>query len=207
MRHLPILLLAACSAAPLAPLPPESLRAGLASTLLDDLSAPNAMGLLDSIGVLAPTTGLVRMLHGDTSCQPAHGVNPYVHLPRNVPTVGEQFIILFTTRHGGNGPNDPAWLLCSHRPIDAAVPFGPYGMPGCQILVQPDSTLYCAPGNWRNGMLSRERGEIRFTWTPAAWAAGTPLFMQLLVAAPGENRGGFLVSPGVEIVVGSAREQ
>ena len=206
MRYLPLLLLAACAAAPLAvPEPPEIIRSGLGSSLLDDLDAPSAMGLLDSIGVLAPTAGLVRILHGNTACQPKGGVNPYVHLPSRMPCAGEEFTVLFVTRHGGNGPDVPAWLMMAHRPIEAPVPFGPYGLPGCQLLVQPDASILCVPGEWRSGLLSRNRGQIRFTWTPPAWTVGTSLFMQLLVSAPGDNKGGFLVSPGVEVIVGSPR--
>ena len=72
------------------------------------------------------------------------------------------------------------------------------------MIMRPGQQLLL-PGNWQRGLLAREGGQIRFTWTPPAWTVGAELYLQLVVAAPGENKGGFLASPAVEIVVGSPR--
>lgn len=203
MRYLSLALLAACSSAPTLPAPLLGAADGIR---MGDLESPGPRGVLSALGVLAPSTGLVRMLHGNTACQSEGGVNPYVSLPRNIPTAGEQFTILFVTRHGHPAPPDaPAWLVMSHEPFDKPIPFGPYGMPGCQLLVRADNVQFLLPGSWHKDLIYREGGQIRFTWTPPAWVAGTSLFLQLLVSAPGQNKAGMLASPAVEIVVGSPR--
>ena len=75
------------------------------------------------------------------------------------------------------------------EPID----FTPYGMPGCWALVNPDMVV-SVPASGSTGMVMRERGDgrILFRWTPDAGMQGQSMFLQLLVARPGQTPSGWV---------------
>jgi hypothetical protein len=91
-------------------------------------------------------------------------------------------------------------VLPSHPPR----PFAPFGTPGCWLLVELDSVVAVQTTRDPGGIVWRDGGHVLFRWTPTPADVGTELRMQLVVAAPGENEAGWLISPAVEIVVGSA---
>lgn len=201
--------LVGCTTPPKGPLPgplasqlPGSLAAAQERDLGEALAGRFALRSLD----IEPVQGLVRDLHGRTACDPIGGVNPYVHLPLATPTAGELVSILFVTRHGGvpPPPSEACWMVWSFTPLATPVDFSSFGMPGCQLLVRPDN-IDSVPVGSASGVLRRDGGMVWFEWLPPTWSTGTHLFLQLLVAAPGETSSGFLSSHAVEVIVGSPR--
>lgn len=202
-----VLLLCACAGRPVEPAGTSVLPAPLAAAptrdLAQDLAAPSLRGLLANLDVLPTTTGLVRMLHGPTACAPKGGVNPYVVLPDRMPRVGERLELRFVTRHGGNAPSTNCWLISSFRPMPAPIDWTQFGLRGCWQLVNAEGVLLVPTAATPGGVVWRDRGDVWFGWTPPVGATGTRLWLQLLVASPAD-KGGFLLSPAVEITVGSA---
>lgn len=185
-------------------LPAPLQAAARADDLRPMLTAPTLRGLLSAIDAAPATTGAVRLLTGPTSCRPAGGVLPYPVLPRQIPRVGQEVAITWTTRACTipPPPPDPCWIVASFRPA-APVDFGPFGSPGCWLLVQPDQLVAVPATRPAGGMLWRDGGTVFFRWTPAPRDAGTSLLLQMIVLAPGETRSGWMVSPAVEVIVGS----
>ena len=152
-----------------------------------------------------PTEGRYIEHHGSTACQAKSGINPYLWVPRNaVPRVGDTVEVVFTTRACEPYPAEDAFVVFGFTKLDHEIDFTPFGMPGCQLLIQPDSLVF-VPSSGLTGIISRSKGSgrITFSWVPPAGSAGLRLFMQLLVAAPGETTSGFLSSHAVEVRVGS----
>lgn len=199
MRLLALMLLAACTAAPELP---ELLPQPTARSLDQLVAAPSLRSLAAGLDVAPRTSGLARVVHGKTACKPRSGVNPLPVLPRKPPRVGELLAVTWSTRTGGAPPSAPCWLIASfvgeQRPID----FSAFGMPGCWLLVNPDQVL--AVPTAAGGMVVRDGGHVLLRWIPPQSAAGMHFYLQLLVAAPGENTAGWLVAPAVEIIIGSA---
>ena len=190
-----LIVLVACTAAPQDPPAAPSLP-----TRLRIETAP--VGLLAAV-VPVPIVGTVRLLPAPAACRPAHGVNPLPVLPREIPVVGREVAITWATRAGGipQPPDVPCWLIASFsgpEPVD----FSSFGAPGCWVLPKPEQVV--AVPHAATGTVRQDGGHVLFRWTPPAWATGTQIMLQLVVAAPGENRVGLLVSPAVEIIVGSA---
>ncbi len=204
-RHpaLILALLAACSASPApAPAPISGARAVRAEDALSPPVVAYAAALLEDGG---RRYGVIREVLTKTCCRPRSGVNPLVVLPKGEPVVGAPVKILWTTRACAPYPADMAWLVVSHAAPRQQVDFSGFGMPGCWLAVNPDE-IVAIPGNVTTlGMVRREagRGEILLDWTPPSAMAGRSVWMQLLVAAPGENAAGFLSSTAIEIILGS----
>ena len=201
-----IWLLGGCSSPPQGNPPPP--LAGVKQRTMEAVIGEPGVSLEAVISVVTPPRSLLHLVFGPTACKPIGGVNPYAFLPPDrFPAVGKELQIGFGTTACPPRPAWNAWLLVATRPIAAAVNFTPYGMSGCQLLVQPDN-LVPVPASGATGLVRREAGsgEILLVWTPPALAAGMHVWLQLLVAAPGQNTAGFLFSPAVEVVVGSASQ-
>lgn len=161
-------------------------------------------GALRALRVAPKVVGVVRALHQPTSCLPRGGINPYVWPMREQPRVGWPVTVLFTSLALRPYPNQPMWIIWSLRPPGSDLPLAmeAFGMPGCMLAVNPDNVTEVAAGD--EGIFSRgDEGAVLFNWTPPAWAAGTRLWAQLLVYAPGETPHGYLLSHGIEILIGS----
>lgn len=146
--------------------------------------------------------GHIRYVFGATCCNPVGGVNPYVHLPARPPRVGEELVVVFVSRHGWPAPPDvPMWLIVSQTAIQE--PLERFGLGSCMLLVKPDTVVAVPAG--QHGVLTRRSGEgwVEFRWVPPPWSAGARFFAQLLVSSP-DDRGGYLLSPAVDILIGSA---
>ena len=138
-----------------------------------------------------PEPAIAREVYAPTACQARGGVNPMVFLPRaKRPIVGREFSVVFASRGVAPRPNDLCVLVQSLRPA-VPIDFSPYGFPGCWLLVNLDTTL----------VLPTEGGLATWRWTPTI--PGVHLWLQLLVFAPGENAGGIIASPAVEIITGA----
>lgn len=204
MRYLLPLLLTACAWS----LPPSVVEATRPSVLLatpirDGLKIETAPVGLAAAVLPVTVTGTIRFLLAPAACRPVHGVNPFPVLPREIPRVGREVAVTWATRACTLPPPPPAacWLVVSYRdpvPVD----FSPFGAPGCWLMAALDQVV--AVPTQTGSLVWRDGGYVLFRWTPPAWAAGTRMILQLLVSAPGENAAGWLVSPAVELIVGSA---
>ncbi|MEO6596456.1 MAG: hypothetical protein ABIP94_17025 [Planctomycetota bacterium] len=150
-----------------------------------------------------PVRGNMRIVHGPTSCTPAGGVNPGIRPMWSEPRVGQQLRITWTTRACPfpAPPDDLALLILSLSPYASPVLLAPAG---CSLLINPEYVML--PSYSPNAMLRREagRGIIMLDWTPDSGWVGRSLWSQLLVFAPNENAAGYLMSPALELVIGSA---
>ncbi len=89
-------------------------------------------------------------------------------------------------------------LLVSTRPLQAPVALGP-AAPGCLLWVHPDYVL--VPGTLLT--YTPATGLVRLAWTPPAELIGATFYTQLVVARPGANSLGHLLSAPVAFSVGS----
>jgi len=138
-----------------------------------------------------------------TVCQSIGGVNPMVWTPLTEPRVGQQVVAEWTTRACQPFPADMAWMIVSYRPQSNPVDFLWFGMPGCWLMVNLDQIIPISTGT--NSLFSRgvDSGEIYLDFIPPTDMAGRSMWLQLLVAAPGENTVGFLASAALQIDFGS----
>lgn len=120
------------------------------------------------------------------------------------PIVGQEFRVIFWTCSMPDANDDAAvWIAVGH---EASAPVRLPVLSDCWALVAPDAQIPVgiAPG-WQ-GSLRREpgaSGRIELRWTPSAAAAGSKVYLQLLVFKPGVTATGFDVSTGVELTVGT----
>ncbi|HEX5053480.1 MAG TPA: hypothetical protein VFZ65_17005 [Planctomycetota bacterium] len=153
--------------------------------------------------VTDPVRGNIRIVHGPTSCQPQHGVNPGIRPQWQEPRVGREIRIVWTTRACTMPPppEDLALLIVSLSALPTAMPLA---ASGCSLLITPEYVML--PSFSPNAVLQREpgRGIISLNWTPDAGWVGRSLWSQLVVFAPGENSAGYLMSPALELYIGSA---
>ena len=197
--------LAACSAPapfPIFPLPPwlqstpatfESMQPTTLAALLTD--AP------------VSTAGWSRVVHGPTACV-GIGTNPEVLVdPPREPRAGQPWRVHWSTRSGTTAmPVEATVLLVSLLPTVQQVDLGPYGALGCWLLVNRDYALtptwqLVSPGP--NDPFFQQGGEIFWVQVLPASFAGITLRCQLVVRAIGANAAGYLLSPMLEVHVGS----
>lgn len=120
------------------------------------------------------------------------------------PVVGREFRVTFWTCALPEAVDDAAaWIAVGHTP---STPVQLPALAGCWAMVAPEAQIPVgiAPG-WQ-GALRREpatSGRIDLRWTPSPAAAGSRVYLQLLVFRPGITPTGFDVSAGVELTVGS----
>lgn len=200
-------MIAACSGGPQPGInPPHPFPAAIERTdLRGMLSTPSLQGVAAVLGLAQSSAGTVRLITGPTACQSRGGTLPYPVIPAQVPTVGREIQVTWATRACPIPPPPSAacWIVASFRPIHP-VSFAAFGTPGCWLLVELDSVVAVQTTRDPGGIVWRDGGHVLFRWTPTPADVGTELRMQLVVAAPGENEAGWLISPAVEIVVGSA---
>ena len=189
----------------------------LAAVTLDDVSAAMRAEVSPTEGMAAAlgldgapaVVGRVRAIYGPTACRPAGGVNPYVWAWPSWPVAGQVTTVRGTSRATliPDAPSTMMWWVIGYHRAASPIDWSPYGLPGCRLLIgdpmlvlihdQPELEMTRGWAVWRRG------GQAWMRWRPPSWFVRHQLYVQLLVAAPGENRGGFLVSQGVELDVGS----
>jgi hypothetical protein len=151
-----------------------------------------------------PVSPGYRTFGGPTSCMPLHGVNPFLATSQPGPVANEPFTMVFWTR-ALVVPEDTSmcWIVIGHQPF-TPTDFSSWGMPGCWLLVSPDSFVQC-PVGINDGFITRtpsHPGRVALRWTPTTADVGRKVWMQFLVSAPGENMFGLLASHAVELQVG-----
>lgn len=85
------------------------------------------------------------------------------------------------------------------RPTDLT----PFGYPGCALWAPLDPKRYFTLIPNKGGLLTNEAGRVDLRWTPGPEFRGRKVYTQLAVYSPGSNVQGWLLSPGLEIWVGS----
>lgn len=152
--------------------------------------------------------GNVRRIEPRTACEASIPL-PYIIYADASPKVGVEWQCLFVTSVSTQPPEPDwfMWLVLSTHPPSADLPIQIAGLPGCDLLINPDQLISVPPGFEAppGSLLTREagRGRLKLRWTPAGGMAGQKVWMQLLVHAPGRSPGGFLVSFAIEITVGN----
>lgn len=209
---LPVLLLitgaaywAACTATPPVPtLPPDPLAAALsrAPSPVDVLNENAAASVMAATLGPAPAPTLVGRVHivgGESACAGPGNPLPWIGTPR--PKAGSVMAIDWTTAPTTPPalPPLPAALLVSLDTPFQPLRLDPWGATGCWLLVAPQWTIVPQPGTW----FTQEGGRLRLRWTPDAWTVGRVWRMQLVVDGVQGAPSGRLVSPMVELVVGS----
>ena len=150
----------------------------------------------------SPVWGRARMLHPKSHCHvppfaPGGPGIPYFEVG-GLPRVDEFFLVQWSTKPTvpSSPPAWPAALLVS--PVLLDTPLDAFGAPGCHLQLRPDMLLL--PGS--NVML-QSGGLTFFGWVPPASQLGLHFYAQLLVAAPGVNAAGLVVSPALQIEIGN----
>lgn len=179
------------------PIPsPNSVQATRAE---DAFSAPLMRVLLAPLAAPSGVPGYIR-LFARSPCHTADGVLPYVYPRWRTPRAGTEIAVDWVTRACRPFPDELMLLAVSFRPAEPGpADLSPWGHTGCWLLVNPDFLILPGPGS----ILSRdEPGRMSLRWTPGLEWIGQTVFAQALVAtAAGPN--GWLVSPGIEIRIGS----
>lgn len=200
MRAALVFLLVGCSAAPsgfpvparVAEMPRATAVSRWAGTHAVTLAAPSKFGRV----------GRARIIR--SGCRPADPVmgSPVV-IVDGFPTAGRPFRVLWTVNPTAPYDADrPAMLLVSIGPAES-VRLDPVGMPGCVLSVgtSPDRLFSVLP---RVGTpLTQDGGRVWLHWTPPAEFAGLEVRLQLAVVSPGQTDTGWLLSPAVELWIGS----
>jgi hypothetical protein len=169
--------------------PPRSPFEGRQATIEEALAPPLGKTLLALALEPEPVQGFYREIYGRTSCR------------------GWQCLFVTTVSSTPPEPDWLVWIVMSTRPPAPDLPFelSPIGLPGCQLLVNPELLISTPAAGAPGELLTRAegRGQILFRWTPPPGMGGSRLWMQLLVAAPGKSPGGFLMSHAIELIVGT----
>jgi hypothetical protein len=188
--------------------PPRSPFEGRQATIEEALAPPLGKTLLALALEPEPVQGFYREIYGRTSCRGSIPL-PYLIPATRPPRVGQEWQCLFVTTVSSTPPEPDwlVWIVMSTRPPAPDLPFelSPIGLPGCQLLVNPELLISTPAASAPGELLTRAegRGQILFRWTPPPGMGGSRLWMQLLVAAPGKSPGGFLMSHAIELIVGT----
>lgn len=175
---------------------------------MESVLTPTVFDAVASLAtVVAPNEGRIWATYGLTACHPAGGVNPYIWIPRDPthPHVGDEVQLLFTTRALRPFPVEDMYLVWSNKLLDQSIDFTPFGMPGCQMLIDPQLIVRIPADQDMSGMVTHSAwtGEALLRWTAPPWSAGMRLYVQMLTLSPGETPAGYISSHCVEVVVGS----
>jgi|SRR5687768_15018451 len=104
------------------------------------------------------------------------------------------------------GAKNAMWIVAATTTLERPLDLTHLGMPGCHLELPLENVTLLLPGAGTVGACKRVEGvvdTVEFTWTPTADHVGRRLFLQGIVAAPGENTAGLLVTDAVELLVGS----
>ena len=196
------LLFVACNsptpAAPASPFPP-SIEPSRAEDVLGPSLLHAAAAMLGT-DATPDIRGVVRLLYGPTGCAAVSdgqgiGIRVAPYEPRASRIIAIDWTTTACTQPAP--PTRTVSLIVSLRPPSAIYQIG---SGGCWLLVNPDYVLVPTP----TGILTQQGGWLNLRWTPTPDWAGRSVWAQCLVAAPGEAVQGHMLSPAVEIQVGSA---
>ncbi len=205
MKRLALFLLAACGAAPTTPSPvpiePDPLAQAAASTPLAAEDVLNRTAFARRLAFAAAPTnvrGLIRYRYQGSLCVTDESALPFVYPDWREPHAGKPVSIDWTTRAARPFPDELLILAISFRDT-APVELSPWGHFGCWMTQQPDYLVAPGPGS----IVSRdEPGRVSLRWTPGDEWIGVSIYVQGLVLTEA-GPAGWLVTPGLEIIVGS----
>lgn len=170
-----------------------------ASVAFDDPVEHGAVAFAAMLGAATPqVVGRARVVYPRTACWSPTG-NPLVRVRTAQPKAGAVVAVDWSTVPT-TPPAAPGYVCALFVSLAPSEPLalGPWGAPGCWLLVPPQFVVLPQPGSW----FTQEGGELRLRWTPEPWTVGRLWRLQLLVDAPGAPSGR-LLSPAVELVVGN----
>ena len=219
MKPIAILLLSvACSAptktAPALVIPTTFQKA-------EDVLGPTWTGraLTTFAALLGPpprVTGSILMPMSTKACtSPLLSVLPYVTWTHKEPRVGEVVEVEWQTLALGAPRDWPAVVLCSKGGTSRVHPSG-IRVDGIEIgdlgtlFVDPGRAQWLHPGG-EGAMLSRrpeDAGRIRLRWVPTPEQVGEVWYFHLVCFGlhPAIHPSGMLLSPGLRVEIGSARQ-
>lgn len=177
-------------------------------TTIESVLTPTIANAVASVATLiAPNEGRIWAIYGKSVCHPIGGVNPYIWIPGDPthPHVGDEVKLLFTTRALRPFPVEDMYLVWSNKLLDDSIDFTPFGMPGCQMLIDPQLIVRIPADQDMSGMVTHGAGtgEALLRWTAPPWSAGMRLYVQMLTLSPGETPAGYIGSHCVEVLIGS----
>lgn len=210
-RRLFVLLALYAVVACVAPTPPLPSLVQQASQRFPE-APPVAAAVLEGDGATAPSdkfgkAGRYRVLHAASACEnPLRQGAPLVWPDRSAPpTVGEPTRVQWTATPSAPFVDTPQAVLLVSFGRREPILLTDAGYPGCWLHVDPDPrnlfTIMPAAGS----TLTHDGGRIWLHWTPPAALAGVEIVAQLIIATPGANPGGWLLSPGLEMWIGSGQ--
>jgi hypothetical protein len=168
---------------------------------------PISQAIASIATLVAPNVGRIWAIYGKSVCHPVGGVNPYIWIPNDPthPIVGDEVKLLFTTRALRPFPVEDMYLVWSNKLLDDSIDFTPFGMPGCQMLIDPQLIVRIPADQDMSGMVTHAAGtgEALLKWTAPPWSAGMRLYVQMLTLSPGETPAGYIGSHCVEVLIGS----
>lgn len=190
----PVIILTACVATPdPVPLPPPFGQQADAQALLQPRTAAATTN---------DTHAGFRILGSNCHSQiPGQG-NPLVHCYKR-PIAGQPLEIAWTVNPTPPyETNRPAWLLVwfdEANPTDLTT----FGYDNCTLWgpLNPKRMHALLPA--AGSILTQQGGTVRLNWTPPGAWVGKRTFCQLAVASPGANAKGWLLSPALQLQIGS----
>lgn len=215
MSRLLFLLLAACASQHDAMVGTEDVRpilaAALASSDVPSSAVPALAALANAEGVPGDAN-LVSWLRPGRwrfqRCQTVNAAAPLIWVPKGteVKAGTPVKVILAEGYRDVRAPRRAMWMVLSTTTLPEPIDLTGTGMPGCWLELPLDNVVLMMPGTAKVGHCTRINGivdRVEFEWTPGADHVGQRVFCQGVVAAPGENAAGLLVTDAVELVVGS----
>lgn len=141
--------------------------------------------------------GVVRVVQPPTRCRSGTHAVP-VPIVSTLPVVGKPFTVTWAIEWMQPRTTRLVAVLTSTRPLAAPVSLGPSG---CWLMVHPDFVMVPQA----NTMLTYTgpAGALTMSLVPPAALNGTTFYMQALVAIPGVNDLGHVLSPRLEVEIGT----
>lgn len=182
-----LLLTSGCTGRP--DVPPAPIAPPLGALAVEHVPEPPPT--FRAAGALVPRQGIYAVMVPPTDCARPPGAGLPMVTCRGVgPVVGVPHVIdVHVSDQPASGDDAPCWLAVSWGP-DVRVDAGPFGAPGCWLLVAWDSMLPCLAGT-ATDTVQRPAGSAcaSIRWVPPAAAAGQILRVQPIVMRPWTQAG------------------
>ena len=149
--------------------------------------------------------GRFRVIHKSACDSSLSMGNPLVWPDKSMPpTAGQPLRVQWTTTPSAPFADvEPVYLLVSFGDVTPIELPASTGFAGCTLHVDPNprNLFTFAPGSIPQ--LTQDGGRIWLHWTPPAAFAGHEMNMQLVTFARDANSAGWILSPGLELWIGS----
>ncbi len=121
-----------------------------------------------------------------------------VPIVSTLPVVGKPFMATWAIEWMPPRVTRLVAVLASTRALTTPVSLGPSG---CWLMVHPDFVMVPQAGSMLT--YNGPAGALTMTLVPPAALAGTTFYLQALVAIPGVNDLGHVLSPRLEVEIGT----